>query len=139
MHKTGTGPHWTWAVTVILMITIAWLSSVRPTETIENAEARDLTLYEQRFVAAEGFDDAYDIVLGNCSMCHAREPFWDGIRWAPKGVFLETQGDVARHADQIYLQAGVSHAMPPPNAIATMTPESREKIIAWVRNARAEK
>jgi uncharacterized membrane protein len=139
MHKTGTGPHWTWAVTVILMIVIAWLSSVRPTITVEDAEARDLTSYEQRFVAAEGFDDAYDIVLGNCSMCHAREPFWDGIRWAPKGVFLETQGDVARHADQIYLHAGVSHAMPPPNAIATMTPENREKIIAWVRNARVEK
>jgi uncharacterized membrane protein len=29
--------------------------------------------------------------------------------------------------------------MPPPNAIATMTPENREKIIAWVRNARVEK
>jgi uncharacterized membrane protein len=39
------------------------------------------------------------------------------MRWAPKGVFLETPQDVARHAEKIYLQSGVSHAMPPPNAV----------------------
>jgi len=137
LHATGSGPHWTWAVTVLLMILIAWLSSVRPTETWEDAEARPLTAYEQEFASAAGFDDAYDTVTGNCSMCHAREPVWDGIRWAPKGVYLETPGDVARQADQIYLQAGISHAMPPPNAVQ-MDAEARETIIAWVRNARAD-
>jgi uncharacterized membrane protein len=136
MHKTGRGPHWTWGVTVLLMIVIAWLSSVRTVETVEEAEARDLTAYEQKFASVEGFNEAYDIVLGNCSMCHAREPFYEGIRWAPKGVHLETKGDVARNAEQIYLQAGVSHAMPPPNAIRTMTSKNREKIIAWVRLGR---
>lgn len=137
MHKTGKGPHWTWAVTVLLMIVIAWLSSVRPTVTIEEAEARPLTAYEQKFASAEGFDTAYDIVRGNCSMCHAREPFWEGVRWAPKHVYLETAGDIAGQAEQIYLQAGLTHAMPPPNAISTMTPENREHIIAWVQAARA--
>ena len=136
MHKTGTGPHWTWAVTVLLMIAIAWLSSVRPTETREDAEARALTPYETRYAAAAGFEDAYTTVIGNCSMCHAREPVWGNLRWAPKGIHLETPGDVARHASQIYLQAGVSHAMPPPNVIQ-MDPEARETIIAWVRAARA--
>ena len=118
------------------MFVIAWLSSVRPSETWEDAEARPLTPYEQRFVSAAGFDDAYDAVLGHCSMCHAREPVWGNMRWAPKGVHLETAGDVARHASQIYLQAGVSHAMPPPNAVQ-MDEEARETIIAWVREARA--
>jgi uncharacterized membrane protein len=136
MHKTGTGPHWTWAVTVLLMIAIAWLSSVRPTETWEDAEARPLTAYEDTFASAAGFDEAYNTVVGNCSMCHAREPFWGNMQWAPKGVHLETRSDVARHADQIYLQAGISHAMPPPNAIQ-MDGEARETIIAWVRAARA--
>ena len=136
MHRTGSGPHWTWGVTVLLMFVIAWLSSVRPSETWEDAEARPLTPYEQRFVSAAGFDDAYDTVLGHCSMCHAREPVWGNMRWAPKGVHLETPGDVARHASQIYLQAGVSHAMPPPNAVQ-MDEEARETIIAWVREARA--
>jgi len=112
MHATGSGPHWTWGVTVLLMILIAWLSSVRTTETYEDALTRPLTPQEQHFASAAGFDEAVNTVIGNCSMCHAREPFWDGIRWAPKGVYLETAGDIARHADLIYLQAGVSHAMP---------------------------
>jgi uncharacterized membrane protein len=138
MHATGTGPHWTWAVTVLLMIVIAWLSTVRGPDTYEIAESRELTPYEARFAAADGFSEAYDVVLGNCSMCHAREPAWEGMHWAPKGVYLETQSDVARHADQILLHAGLSNAMPPPNAIATMTPQNRGVIVAWVRNARAD-
>jgi len=135
MHATGTGPHWTWAVTVILMIVIAWLSSVRPTDSYDDAMTRDLTPVEQHFASAEGFDVAYDTVIGNCSMCHAREPAWDGIRWAPKGIYLETPSDVARHADLIYLQAGITNAMPPPNAIQ-MDQAARETIIAWVKAAR---
>ncbi len=135
MHTTGTGPHWTWAVTVILMIVIAWLSSVRPDDSYDDAMARDLTPVEQHFASAEGFEVAYDTVIGNCSMCHAREPAWDGIRWAPKGIYLETPSDVARHADLIYLQAGITNAMPPPNAIQ-MDQTARETIIAWVKAAR---
>ena len=136
MHATGKGPHWTWAVTVILMIIIAWLSTVPGGDTWDEAEARPLTPYEQKFASAPGFEEAYDTVIGNCSMCHAREPVWGNMRWAPKGVHLETPGDVARHASQIYLQAGVSHAMPPPNAIE-MDAEARQIIVAWVREARA--
>ena len=132
MHATGTGPHWTWAVTVILMIVIAWLSSVRPDDSYDDAMTRDLTPVEQHFASAKGFEVAYDTVLGNCSMCHAREPAWDGIRWAPKGIYLETPSDVARHADLIYLQAGITNAMPPPNAIQ-MDQTTRETIIAWVK------
>ena len=135
MHSTGKGPNWTWGVTVILMIVIAWLSTVRTGETWEEAEARPLTAYEEKFASAASFEDAYDTVVGNCSMCHAREPVWEGMLWAPKGVYLETPGDVARHASEIYLHAGVSHAMPPPNAIQ-MDLEARATIIAWVREVR---
>ena len=135
MHATGKGPHWTWGVTVLLMIVIAWLSTAGPVETVEEAEARTLTPYEQKFASAAGFEDAYDTVIGNCSMCHAREPFWNNMQWAPKGVYLETPTDVARHADKIYLHAGLSRAMPPPNAIQ-MGDEARAKIVAWVREVR---
>ena len=118
------------------MFVIAWLSTARPSETWEEAEARPLTAQEERLAALPSFGDAYDSVVGNCSMCHAREPVWGNMQWAPKGVYLETPGDVARHADQIYVQAGLSHAMPPPNAIQ-MDPEARRMIIAWVQEARA--
>ncbi|WP_170772042.1 urate hydroxylase PuuD [Ruegeria lacuscaerulensis] len=137
MHATGKGPHWTWGVTVILMVAIAWLSSVRSGETWEDAEARELTPYEQKFASAAGFEAAYDTVLGNCSMCHAREPVYGTMKWAPKKVYLETPGDVARQADQIYLQAGISHAMPPPSAVQ-MDDEARKTIIAWVKEVRAQ-
>jgi uncharacterized membrane protein len=134
MHATGKGPHWTWGVTVILFILIAWLSTASMHDTYEEAEARPLTETEQRFASAEGFDDAYDAVISNCSMCHAREPVWEGLLWAPKGVLLETQSDVVRHAPQIYMQAGLSHAMPPPNAVQ-MDDDARRQIVAWVRAA----
>lgn len=134
MHARKGMPHWTWAVTAILFILIAWLSIAPMGDAYEDAEARALTPHEQTFASAEGFEDAYETVLGNCSMCHAREPVWDGIRWPPKGVVLETESDVARYAEQVFLQAGVSHSMPPPNAVQ-MDQEARATIVAWYRQA----
>lgn len=135
MHATGSGPIWTWGVTAILMILIAWLSVAPMLDTVEEAEARALTPYEEKFASAQGFEEVSTIVLGNCSMCHAREPFFnETMLWPPKGVVLETQSDIARHAGQIYLQAGASHAMPPPNAISTMTEDHRRTIVAWYRD-----
>ncbi|MEM1373691.1 MAG: urate hydroxylase PuuD [Pseudomonadota bacterium] len=135
MHKTGAGPNWTWVVTAILMIAIAWLSTASMRgETWEEAEARALSPHEVRFAEATGFEDAYNAVIGNCSMCHAREPAWAGILWTPKGVLLETEADVARNALQVYLQAGVSHAMPPPGAFQ-MQDEARADIRRWYRAA----
>jgi uncharacterized membrane protein len=135
MHATGKGPNWTWGVTVVLMIIIAWLSTNPMLDSYDDAEARALTPYEQKFASADGFEDAYDVVLGNCSMCHAREPAWEGMYWPPKGVVLETASDVARNAKLIFLHAGVTSAMPPPNAIETMSAESRDVIIAWYQQA----
>ncbi|MGR3465046.1 urate hydroxylase PuuD [Limimaricola sp.] len=132
MHATGRGPHWTWGVTVILFIVLAWLSTAPMWGSYEEAEARPMTAYEQRFAEAEGFHEAEQIVVGRCSMCHAREPVWDGIRWAPKGVVLETPQDIAQNARAIYLQAGVSHAMPPAN-ITDISDEDRRALVRWFK------
>ncbi|AWI86238.1 cysteine desulfurase (plasmid) [Alloyangia pacifica] len=134
MHARKKAPYWTWAVTALLFIAIAWLSTAPMLDTYEEAEARPLTAAEQRFAGAAGFEDAYHAVIGNCSMCHAREPSWDGLHHPPKGVVLETESDVARHARLIFLQAGASHAMPPPNAIQ-MDPAARREIVQWYRAA----
>ncbi|GAB4532641.1 MAG: urate hydroxylase PuuD [Ruegeria sp.] len=133
-HARAGNPTWTWAVTALLFIAIMWLSTAPMHDPLEEAQAQPLTPYEQRFAEAPGFDDAHDVVLGRCSMCHAREPVWDGILWAPKGVLLETEADIARNAKQIYLQAGISHAMPPAN-VTYMEPEDRAAIVRWFRNA----
>ncbi len=133
-HARAGNPTWTWLATALLFIAIMWLSTAPMYQPLEETEAHALTPYEQQFASADGFEEAHDIVLGRCSMCHAREPVWDGILWAPKGVLLETESDIARNAQQIYLQAGVTHAMPPAN-VTYMEPEDRQAIIRWVRNA----
>ncbi|MEO0691754.1 MAG: urate hydroxylase PuuD, partial [Pseudomonadota bacterium] len=134
MHARQGRPDWTWAVTTILFIAIMGLSTAPMISGTERDEARALTNGEARFVQAAGFDEAYDIVIGRCSMCHAAEPVWDGMRWPPKGVVLETEADMARQARQILLHAGVSSAMPPAN-ITWMEPEERAAIVAWYKAA----
>lgn len=135
MHARKGQPSWTWAVTAILFLIIAWLSTATIYEPLDDeAAAKPLTAYEQRFAAADGFEEVHDIMLGRCSMCHAREPVWEGILWAPKGVLLETEADIARNAKSIYLQAGLSHAMPPAN-VTYMEPEDRQAVVKWYRTA----
>ena len=63
-------------------------------------------------------------------MCHAAEPFWDGILWPPKGVRLDDAAQIAGNARAIYLQSGLSHAMPPGN-VSYMEETERAAIRAW--------
>ncbi|MGR3434772.1 MAG: urate hydroxylase PuuD, partial [Shimia sp.] len=130
MHARQGRPNWTWAATAMIFIAIAWLSTVpRPDE-------RPMTQAALRFAEDPHFAAAAQAVRGNCSMCHARETAWDGVPQAPKGVYLETDADIAAHAREVYLQAGVSHAMPPPGAFA-MPGEARAAIRTWYRAATA--
>ncbi len=131
-HARKGNPHWTWAVTAALFVLIAWLSSF-PMRTVPEAEAR-LDGAALVYASAEGFEDVVGIVQGRCAMCHAAEPGWDGIAWPPKGVVLETEAQIAHEAKRIYLQAGVSHAMPPGN-LSYMEPEERAAIVEWFRKA----
>ena len=138
LHATGRGPVWTWGAAATTFVVVMWIAAA-PTwrgETFEEAEARGLTETEAVFASASGFGEAADAVRGRCSMCHAREPFWDGIPWPPKGVVLETDADVARHAREVYLQAGASHAMPPGNLTA-MTEAERAAVRRWYRSGTA--
>ena len=132
-HARAGNPRWTWAATAILFIGIIALSSA-PMEYDSDEDEAALTGAALVLAQAEGFEEVHEVVMGNCSMCHAREPFWDGIRQAPKGVLLETEADVARQARAIYLQAGASHAMPPAN-VTYMEPDARAAIRAWFENA----
>ncbi|SLN23815.1 Cytochrome c [Roseovarius litorisediminis] len=135
MHAGGGMKWWTWAVTALLFIGVMWLSTAPLMhDSPETSQARALTKTEQVFASAGGFDEVASIVPGRCSMCHAREPFYDGIRRAPKNILLETPADIARAARQIYLQAGVTTAMPPAN-VSYMEDAERKAIIQWYKNA----
>jgi uncharacterized membrane protein len=130
-HARTGNPHWTWFVTVVIFLLIAWLSTApmrhRPEEAALNGAA--LT-----YASAAGFDEVVGIVQGRCSMCHAAEPVYDGIYWAPKNVVLETPSQIAAEATRIYMQAGLTHAMPPAN-LSYMEPSEREAILRWFRAA----
>lgn len=128
-HARKGKPTWTWLVTVLIFIVIMWLSTVPKVLTGEEEQV-SLSTREQTFVANGHFEAVRDVVQGRCSMCHAAEPVWEGIARAPKNVKLETDGEIAAHAREIYLQAGRSHAMPPGN-ITDLSPEERQLLIAW--------
>jgi uncharacterized membrane protein len=130
-HARKGNPHWTWAVTALIFLLIVWLSTA-PMFRTDTAQA--MTPAAQRFASADGFADVESIVLGRCSMCHAVEPTYEGIRWPPKGIRLETTAEIAAQAREIFLQAGLTHAMPPAN-ISYIEPAERARIVAWYRGA----
>ncbi|MDB2560943.1 urate hydroxylase PuuD [Amylibacter sp.] len=135
LHATGSGPTWTWMATLVLFLIIAALSTASSWNgDYDDLENQSLTKKQESLMLAKGFDDISDIIISRCSMCHAREPVWDGMINAPKGVFLETDHDIVRGAKEIYIQAGVSHAMPPAN-ITNLANEDRIKIVKWFRAA----
>ncbi len=127
-HARKGSPHWTWFVTVVIFLIIAALSTAP-----QHHRSAAMTPSALKYAAATGFDDVVTIVQNRCSMCHAEEPAYDGVHWAPKGVVLETPAQIASEAERIYMQAGLTHAMPPAN-LSGMEPAEREAIILWVQS-----
>ncbi len=136
VHARKGNPTWTWLVTAILFVIIAWLSTV-PKVLTGDREDQAASVHAAPYAASAHFEAVRDTVLGRCSMCHAAEPVWEGIHRAPKAVMLDTDAEIAAHAREIYLQAGRSHAMPPGN-VTEITPEERRLIVAWFEGARKE-
>ncbi|MCB1454047.1 MAG: urate hydroxylase PuuD, partial [Rhizobiaceae bacterium] len=126
MHARKGQPHWTWGLSAVLFIIIIWLSTVPEELTGE----KKLSMTAERFASAQHFEAARDTVMGRCAMCHAAEPSWEGIYHAPKNVRFDSENEIAERAREIYLQAGVSHAMPPGN-VSGITPEERALLVAW--------
>jgi len=132
-HGRKGSPWWTWGATAVLFLLIVWLSRLG-LEPAPDTTGAALSPLEHRYASAAGFDEVTGIVQSRCAMCHAREPGWEGITTAPKGVLLETPEDIARAAPRIYLQAGITHAMPPAN-VSFIEPEERAAIARWFRAA----
>lgn len=131
VHARKGNPTWTWLVAAILFIVIIWLSTVPKVLTGEPKAAAAA----QVFTASTHFPAVRDTVMGRCAMCHAAEPFYEGVHVAPKGVKLDSDAAIADHAKEIYLQAGRSHAMPPGN-VTYISPEERALLVTWFEEAR---
>ncbi|OUS08273.1 cysteine desulfurase [Rhodobacterales bacterium 52_120_T64] len=134
-HARSGDPTWTWLATAVLFIVIMWLST---TPKILGGDVDDLALThnarEERLVLAENFEEVRNTIAGRCTMCHTTEPFWEGIRTAPKGVVFEEDHQIITYAREIYLQSGRSHAMPPGN-VSFMEEEERRLIVKWYEDA----
>lgn len=119
-HKGLPSPWWTWAVAAAGMVAIVWLSvqSVAVATTAGGNATADVAAVEE-------------IIESRCSMCHAKEPYWEGVGAPPKGVVLETANQIHQQARAIGLQAVYTQAMPPGN-VTEMTKAERQVLAAWV-------
>jgi len=120
MRHSGRGnPWWMWGVAATCLLAAAAVSMTSS------------PLGRERLGLASAPQEAVDIVLGRCSMCHAAEPVWIGIAIAPRGVMLDTPERIARQADAIRLHAVETRSMPP-NNITGLEPEERQALAAWL-------
>jgi uncharacterized membrane protein len=127
-HAGRPSPWWTWGVATVGMALVVWLSGAPPLAEDTAALAGDRSAVTPGAVA---FAEIENIVLSRCSMCHAAAPLWAGIVAPPKGVRLDTPEMIRKHADQIRLQATLTHAMPPAN-LTELSPEERRILAAWI-------
>ena len=122
-HKGEPTPWWTWIVAAFLTLGAIFLSYDGAPRSVDFDEAAYAT-------PAEFHTAAIELITENCSICHAAEPAWENMAFAPKGVVLETEVDVMRHVDEIFWQSAASHAMPPGNLI-WIDDEQRVMLAKW--------
>jgi uncharacterized membrane protein len=133
-HARKGMPWWTWGATAAIFAVIIWLSML-PLMRDEPRQDAVLSPGLERFAVHGAFTEVADLIHGNCASCHAAEVFMPGLAAAPGGVLLDTDNRIAQNAQAIYLQAGVSHAMPPGN-FAFLTDADRALIRRWYREAK---
>ncbi|NCX58119.1 MAG: cysteine desulfurase [Rhodobacteraceae bacterium] len=119
-HKGLPAPYWTWLVASILTVCSVLLSYAgAPNNNVYEVSNLKMTKEEIHKTAVE-------LVIERCSSCHAREPLWEGLAFAPKGIHLETEEEVLKMANEIYWQSAASWAMPPGNIIWL---EDQERVL----------
>ena len=77
------------------------------------------------------FSEVSNIIKYRCGVCHAKNPTFEGIESAPKGVIYDTSNDILQNVKKIKSQAIDSHIMPP-NNLTGITLIEREKLRLWI-------
>lgn len=122
-HQGKPAPYWTWAVAAVLSV-LAMMLSYAGSPARAGVDATSYGNHDEIHIAA------VELVIERCSACHAQEPLWEGLAFAPKGIYLETEAEAVKLVDDIFWQAAASHAMPPGNVI-WMEDEERALLAAW--------
>ena len=131
-HATKKKLYWTWIITFIIFAVIIGLSSYKKNSLSLSENVIDLErIYNLEITDLD--NEVHDIISARCTMCHAREPLWDGFLHPPKGFVVENKEDIKRYARQVYVQSALSKAMPP-NNISYMEDIERFTIQYWYEN-----
>ena len=77
------------------------------------------------------FNEVQNIIKYRCGTCHAKNPTFDGIEVAPKGVVYDSPNDIIKNLKLIQAQAIDSEIMPP-NNLTGITNQEREKLRIWI-------
>ena len=135
-HATKKKLYWTWIITFLIFATIIGLSTYKKNNLILSENVNDFErIYSLKFVDLN--NEVHDIISARCTMCHAREPLWEGLLHAPGGFIIENKDDIEKYAKQVYLQSAISKAMPP-NNISYMEEIERFTIQYWYENKKKE-
>ena len=124
-HKGLPSPWWTWGASAACIVAAIWLSTQGPAY---GAKVEVPAAPAVKVAAIE----AYNVIAGRCSMCHAAEPSWPGVRHAPKGVVMETPEQIEALAPRIASAAVWSNAMPPGN-ITEIDDGERAVLAGWLK------
>ena len=123
LKNRGQKKVWMLPAAAILMGILAYLTMPKKPETI--------------LVSAVSYQQIAPVIKQRCATCHAVHPTDVAFKSAPKGVALETQVDLERHADMVYAQTVTTHAMPIGN-LTKMTEQERVLLNAWYQGFKAE-
>ena len=77
------------------------------------------------------FAEINNIIKYRCGVCHSKNPTFEGIESAPKGVVYDTPNDILKNINKIKAQAIDSNIMPP-NNLTGITFTEREKLRLWI-------
>ena len=77
------------------------------------------------------FNEVQNIIKYRCGTCHAKNPTFEGIEVAPKGVVYDSPNDIIKNLKLIQAQAIDAEIMPP-NNLTGITNQEREKLRIWI-------
>ena len=77
------------------------------------------------------FNEVQNIIKYRCGTCHAKNPTFEGIEVAPKGVIYDSANDIIKNLKLIQAKAIDAEIMPP-NNLTGITNQEREKLRIWI-------
>ena len=78
------------------------------------------------------FNEVQNIIKYRSGTCHAKNPTYEGMEVAPKGVIYDTPSDIIKNLKLIKAQALDAEIMPP-NNITGITNIERNLLRVWIQ------